>query len=145
MTPGCGACNLCCKLLAVPDISKPALMMCWHTGIHGGCGVQHLKNDPLHPEMMACSQWECMWLESQRNPDLSKRLSRNLRPDICGFVLGPRDREETRCLHVNVDPLRSKSWTEGEGNQYLNGLVKNNVTLKIVIGEHEFRVEGESP
>lgn len=66
----CGDCTLCCDLLPVKWLDKPAGESCVHC--QGGCLIHDTK--PAE-----CSGFECAWLQS--NVD-----NQNLRPDRCGIV-----------------------------------------------------------
>ena len=70
MTNQCGECTLCCTLLPIEWLDKPAGETCVHCD--GGC----LIHDTKHHE---CASFECSWLQSNvDNPDL--------RPDRCGVI-----------------------------------------------------------
>ena len=147
MTLGCGACNLCCRLLAVPDIHKPARMLCWWTNIHGGCSRQHEKPqtfDPNH-ELMACAQFECLWLASQAHEDESKRMPRHLRPDQSHIVMGPQDRHDDTLIYIQVDPDHPTAWKEPEIQHHLQGIIARGGRVEVIVGEGqrlELGVEG---
>jgi hypothetical protein len=68
----CGDCNLCCKLLPIPPLHKPAGVRCQHSR-HKGCTIY--KDRP-----MACRTWSCRWLADP----LTKRMPR---PDRCHYVI----------------------------------------------------------
>jgi hypothetical protein len=56
----CGDCNLCCKILKVPDVrgqEKPSCTWCPLAVKGGGCS--DYENRP-----MECREWECLWLSS---------------------------------------------------------------------------------
>lgn len=127
---GCGACSLCCSLLGVPDIGKPARMRCWHTTVHGGCAVHADKGSD--PNLLACSQFKCVWLASQDRED---RLPRSLRPDQCHVVLGPQDRNDDTLLYVQVDPAYPSAWKKGLIASYLSERVARGAKLEIIIDE----------
>jgi hypothetical protein len=149
LAPGCGACNLCCRLLAVPDIYKPARMLCWWTGVHGGCSRHHEKPtswDPTH-ELMACAQFECLWLTSQTHEDPTKQMPRHLRPDQCHVVMGPPDQADETLIYIQVDPDYPSAWLEPEVEQYLAGITERGGRVEVIVGENsrvELGVEGGS-
>jgi uncharacterized protein len=133
---GCGSCNVCCKLLHVPDISKPALMTCWHTTLHGGCAVHDKKQ--TDPSLKACDQFMCVWLASQTLDDESMRGNRDMRPDMCHVLLGPMDRDDPKLLYVHVDPNYKNAWREPSITKYLHEIVSRGGRAVIVIGEQNF-------
>ena len=133
MPKGCGPCNLCCKLLAVPDIKKPARMLCWWTGVHGGC--QRHAEKKTDPNLAACDLFECVWLASQKSEGA---LPGYLRPDMCHVVLGPTDRNTDRLLYVQVDPEHSDSWKKPEVQEYLMGCLVRGWSVEVIIDEMRF-------
>jgi hypothetical protein len=52
----CGECTACCQQLAidVPEIQKPAGLMCKHCIISGGCGIYQTRPN-------ICRDWFCGW------------------------------------------------------------------------------------
>jgi len=138
MPLGCGACNLCCKLLGVPDINKPARMLCWWTGVHGGCARHAEKH--TDPQLLACAQFKCLWLESQTHEDQTKRMPRHLRPDLSHVVIGPPDRNDDTLAYVQVDPDYPRSWQAPEIKSYLDGIISRGGKLEVIIGD-DVRVE----
>ncbi len=134
MSLDCGACNLCCKLLHVPDIGKPANMLCWWTGLHGGCAKHSEKK--IDPSLAACDTYKCLWLASQDFEDETKRQPRAMRPDMTHVVMGVPDPEnlESAVLHVHVDPAHVSSWREPRVAYYLNDFISRGATIQIHIG-----------
>ena len=85
MTNQCGECTLCCTLLPVKWMDKPAGEDCVHCD--GGCLIHETK--PAE-----CSDFECSWLQSNVDND-------ELRPDRCGVVFEKVDDTE---FYGNVVP-----------------------------------------
>jgi hypothetical protein len=72
----CGTCNLCCRLLPVDEIAKPAGQKCRHLRYHaGGCCSIYQRR----PE--GCHFWSCSWLL-----DNAIKLPR---PDRAHYVIDP--------------------------------------------------------
>ena len=71
----CGECQLCCKLVPVASVSKPAGVACRFQKFHKGCTVYRTAKMP--PE---CAIWNCRWLVNDDAADLS-------RPDRSHYVL----------------------------------------------------------
>jgi Fe-S-cluster containining protein len=90
----CGSCTLCCDLLAVPEIAKPALQMCRHCVAGEGCRIYESR-----PKQ--CRMFTCHFLE---NP----KLSEEWRPSKSHFVLVVSP--DGQRLAVNVDPARPGAW-----------------------------------
>jgi hypothetical protein len=75
MTRECGECTLCCKLLPVLELDKPANIRCKHQRQIKGCLVYHTNKMPL-----SCHVWNCRWLVSDDTHDLA-------RPDRSHYVI----------------------------------------------------------
>lgn len=136
--PDCGSCSLCCRLLAVPDIHKPAQVLCEWASIHGGCARQGEKGTDA--SLTACAQFECVWLKSQ--PDVG-RWPRHLRPDICHVIFGPSETVgETRRLFVQVDPDHPTAWRAEAVREALNETLARGYEIEIIVNERHFAYEG---
>lgn len=70
----CGECTLCCKLLPVRELQKPANTRCGHQSSHG-CAVYRQFGFPP-----SCALWSCRWLVADDTDDMP-------RPDRCGWVI----------------------------------------------------------
>jgi hypothetical protein len=67
MTRKCGDCTLCCKLVPVKELDKPASTRCKHQRQFRGCLVYHSDEMPF-----SCSLWNCRWLVNNDTADLSR-------------------------------------------------------------------------
>ncbi|MDP3174533.1 MAG: YkgJ family cysteine cluster protein [Phenylobacterium sp.] len=90
----CGDCSLCCKLLGVEAIDKPAGSWCGH--FHRGRGCSVYETRPA-----ACATFNCLWLSS---PGLDERWL----PDRSHLVLFTE--QDGRRLTVVVDPSDPLAW-----------------------------------
>jgi hypothetical protein len=70
----CGSCTLCCKLLPVRELAKPADTKCRHQSSKG-CAIYRRPGFPA-----SCDLWSCRWLVVDDTADM-------LRPDRVGYVL----------------------------------------------------------
>ncbi len=110
MNRSCGDCTLCCKLLPVVGVDKPANTRCRHQS-RKGCAVYGKTGAPLgKPRMpMECKLWSCRWLVDEDTRDLSRPARSHYVFDVMpDFVIaqdGP-DGEKIRieALQVWVDP-----------------------------------------
>jgi len=136
MALNCGACNLCCKVLQVPDIKKPSNMLCWHTGIHGGCKVHHLKD--TDETLMACKQFKCLWLASQAT---ETPMPRYMRPDQLHVMFGPQDREDDTLCYVHVDPDYSSAWQSQTALGFMQEKIQVGLKFEIFVGEERFELK----
>ena len=104
---GCDGCHKCCDILTVEDFDKPPLTRCPHTVLGKGCAIYATRP-------AACRAFECTWLASQRDPpdgETWDRMPPEMRPDRCGVVFAPVDRENPdNCIHVHVDRHRPNAW-----------------------------------
>ena len=76
MMRACGGCTLCCKLLPVKGVQKPANQRCPHQRTGKGCAVY--KKPGAFPG--ECSLWTCRWLINDDADDLA-------RPDRSHYVI----------------------------------------------------------
>ena len=82
MAGDCGSCTACCRVYAIPELSKTAGKWCDHCAIGKGCKIYEQR-----PAM--CVDFKCLWLQSQGRDDPRERLSPELRPDRCKVVFSP--------------------------------------------------------
>ncbi len=68
----CGACSLCCTVLRVDELSKPADTDCEYQRAEGGCAI-HANRPPI------CRGYRCLWLQGGLGDDD--------RPDRLGAVV----------------------------------------------------------
>jgi hypothetical protein len=94
MTKSCGDCGLCCKLLGVAPIDKPAGQWCAHYSRKGGCGIYAQRPAP-------CASFRCLWLDAEK-------LDETWRPAKAKFVMYT-ERDDKR-LNIVVDPASPAAW-----------------------------------
>ncbi len=75
MNRKCGDCQLCCRLVPVPAIGKPATQRCQHQSHAKGCRIY-----PSRP--FACIAYSCRWLTDNDTTDLR-------RPDRAHYLIDP--------------------------------------------------------
>lgn len=115
----CGACSLCCRLIEVTELSKPRDTWCPHCDkAGGGCTI---FGSPARPA--ACSEWQCVWLQSQSNSDQDKRLPPGLRPDRTHVVLTPGT--DGKAIVAHVDKVYPDAWKEGEMGRFIRALIQH--------------------
>jgi Fe-S-cluster containining protein len=90
----CGTCSLCCKVLPVPELSKPAGQWCVHSAPGSGCAAH--ADRPL-----ACRQFFCAWR-------LDPNLGPEWKPEVSRFVLSTEPAHGA--LVVTVDPGMPLAW-----------------------------------
>lgn len=72
----CGECTMCCKMLAVTELTKPAGEWCSNCIVGSGCAIHE---EPDYPE--SCGKYKCLWL-------LEETLPEAFRPDRIKVVPG---------------------------------------------------------
>jgi hypothetical protein len=119
----CGSCTLCCKVLTVAALAKPAGSWCPHCRPGQGCGVYEERP----PE---CRSFRCLWLADPKFPE-------EMRPDRSKlvFVLEPNRRVVARC-----DPGRPLAWKQPENYQ----LLKNMAVVSVPSGRQVLVALGQS-
>ena len=90
----CGECSLCCKLMGIATIDKPAGKWCPHCKADRGCGIYEQRPQE-------CRNFVCGWL---RGPQLDERW----KPSFCKFVLANDD--DNTHMKIVVDPARPDAW-----------------------------------
>jgi len=91
----CGDCTLCCKVMAIEELSKPASRWCRHC--KPGCGCQIYDSRPGE-----CRDFNCLWL-------IDQRFGPHWRPNKSKLVLTTsEDGIEVRC-----DPTFPDAWAQG--------------------------------
>jgi hypothetical protein len=112
----CGSCQLCCKLVPVPEIHKAAGTRCEHSKAGHGCTIYAARP-------FACRTWSCRWLADPETAGMP-------RPDRCHYVIDlvldyitaiTDDGKETEVpvLQVWVDPAFPEAHRAPELRAYM--------------------------
>jgi hypothetical protein len=108
----CGPCQLCCKLMPIAEMSKPANHRCTHQRHNKGCNIYATRPT-------SCAKWSCQWLLGTDTADLR-------RPDLSRYVIDMipdfvevEDRETGTRIPVEVvqvwcDPKQRNAWQHDE-------------------------------
>jgi hypothetical protein len=88
----CGKCNLCCKLLAIPELTKSDNVWCEHCEIGRGCNIYASR-----PQV--CRSFDCRYI-------VDPTLSDEWNPAEAHFLLRAYENK----LIVQVDPKRPDAW-----------------------------------
>ena len=142
MKHDCGSCSVCCFLMAVPDIAKPACVWCEHAlRPHGGCGVYDSPEKPA-----ACTDFRCLWLASQ-DRRRSDQMSPDLRPDRShAMFYDARDEEEPDTLYLHVFPSDPGAWQRPQVRAHLDMVLARGCTVHVIIGYRRIILkQGEEP
>ena len=126
----CGGCTLCCKLLPVPDLQKPAGVRCKHQRTGKGCTIYATRP-------FACRTFACRWLADRETAGLP-------RPDRAHYVIDitadhiraiPHDGGEPQVIPVIqiwVDPAFPDAWRTPELRAYMLRLAEERRMATII-------------
>ena len=92
----CGDCTLCCKLLGIDELDKPAGQWCAHCAVGRGCAIYESRPEPCRTFLCGYLTWPVAgehWF-----PVRSKMI-------LASAFGGKR-------LAVHVDPGRPNAWRE---------------------------------
>jgi hypothetical protein len=95
----CGECSLCCNLLHVVELRKPANIWCEHCQpgrAEGGCTIYESR-----PSI--CRQYACGWL-------MSSNVGDEWRPLKCRMILSLAPIDGVQVCTVSVDPAFPDAW-----------------------------------
>ena len=123
----CGDCQLCCKLLPVRSLGKPAAQRCKHQRHHKGCAVYRKRGFP--PE---CGAWNCRWLVEDDTDGLSRPDRSHYVLDVMPDFVTLRNNETGAADHVEVvqiwvDPSYPDAHRDPALRAYLERRAKDNV------------------
>ncbi|MGL4976147.1 MAG: hypothetical protein ACRC56_12690 [Bosea sp. (in: a-proteobacteria)] len=104
----CGTCSLCCKVLPVDSLFKPAGKWCSHCKQGKGCASYQLR-----PQ--ACHDFNCLWLEETW-------LGEEWKPEVAKFVMSYE--YDARCLSVHVDPNQPHAWKRDPSQGLLRAIAE---------------------
>lgn len=90
----CDGCTLCCKVMNVPELEKPAGAWCRHCTIGAGCGIHETRPD-------VCRRYFCMWTTNGN-------LGPEWKPSEAKFVISP-EADGSR-ISIYVDTQRPDAW-----------------------------------
>jgi hypothetical protein len=93
-TRDCGECTLCCKLLGIESLDKPAGVWCAHCKPSRGCGIYESRPQD-------CRNFICGYL-------LMPEVDERWKPSVCKFVLA--NGQDNTHMKIVVDPARPDAW-----------------------------------
>jgi uncharacterized protein len=113
-TNHCGTCTLCCKIMGVSELDKPANVWCQHCAKGKGCTIYETRP-------ASCRIFDCLWLQSQQRPE-AERFIPALRPDRSRVVLTAT--KTGKGVVAQVDPMRPDAWKAEPVQRVLNAAAK---------------------
>lgn len=121
-TRECGTCSLCCKVLPVNTIDKPAHQWCRHAKPGHGCMIY--ADRPV-----ACRVWHCLWLDSDielERPDKSHFVV-----DAAADAVGTSDGDKL-AIQVWEDPAYPGVWRYNDALRKLAIRAATNDAMMII-------------
>jgi hypothetical protein len=128
-TKACEDCTLCCKVMAIDELRKPAGSWCHQCEIGVGCKI--------YAERPAeCKAFNCLWL-------IDERLGPHWKPNKSKIVLTTsEDGLEIRC-----DPGFSDAWRKEPFRNQIHKWAEagelTDVTVLVIVGEKMILVTGD--
>ena len=92
----CGTCTLCCKVMGVRELNKPAGTWCTHCDPRRGCGIYETRP-------AGCREFFCTWRIEASIPEWFRPLTSKL-------VLAVE--QQGRRLAIHVDPGTPQAWRQ---------------------------------
>jgi hypothetical protein len=126
----CGDCTLCCKVMAIEEIAKPAGQWCRHCKPGAGCLVYETR--PAE-----CRGFNCLWL-------IDTRFGAHWKPSRSKIVLTTsEDGIEIRCDPGFPDAWRKEPFRSEIGKLAASGAL-HDVTVLVISGERMTLVTPEN-
>jgi hypothetical protein len=127
-TRRCGDCQLCCKLIPVKNLGKPAGQRCRYQRVGKGCTVHH-KLATVSP---SCALWSCRWLVENDTADLRRPDRSHYVIDVMPDFVTLRNNETGAAEHVEavqiwVDPRYPDAHRDPALRAYLERRAEKNV------------------
>ena len=111
----CGTCSVCCSVLRVDELAKPAGRDCAHQRIEGGCAI-HATRPPI------CRGYHCLWLQGG--------LEDEERPDRTGGVV---DLESTGLgVRITIHEVRAGAFEDSAALRAIAGRYREDVPVRVV-------------
>ena len=96
---GCGSCSLCCRVLDIAELNKPAHTWCRHCRPgKGGCSI-YADRPPV------CRRFACVWLLDANCPE-------HWFPKRARMVICETAQRGERTITINVDQRYPERWRE---------------------------------
>lgn len=119
----CNGCTMCCKMLGIEELQKPAGKWCDHCTAGAGCNVYAARP-------RSCRTYTCTWLQSQES-DTPWPIE--LRPDRCHVVV---DYVPALNQHfARVHAYRPDAWRTPAVMKVLGAIMQAGIDVFVVAGE----------
>ncbi|GLH81337.1 hypothetical protein SSBR45G_62460 [Bradyrhizobium sp. SSBR45G] len=128
----CGDCTMCCKIMAIEQLGKPAHAWCPHCQPRRGCTIY--RDRPAE-----CAAFSCLWL-------MNDLLDHDWKPSKARFVLTTSDDGiEVRCDPGYPDAWRRapyeaeiREWARSGEEHDVTVIVISNRGVVLITPEHDF-------
>lgn len=118
MTPTprtCGSCTLCCKVMAVEELGKPAGKWCSICSPTEGCYAYAERPKE-------CRDFACLWLRGEIPEEFKPDRSKAVFTRSMAFGDVP-------CVEVRVEDERSDVWREGRLGRFIANLAEHQTVV----------------
>lgn len=125
----CGDCTLCCKVMAIETLAKPASLWCPHCSPGHGCAIYAGRPDE-------CASFSCLWL-------VNDLLDQRWKPSRSKLVLTTSEGG----LEIRCDPGFPNAWRKEpyatEIRAWAEEGERNDMTLVVIVGQRMILVTPE--
>jgi hypothetical protein len=140
----CGDCTLCCRLLPVAELAKPAATRCDHQN-RNGCAVYRKTGFPN-----SCAVWSCRWLVDSDTAGLRRPDRSHYVVDILPDMTRLRDAntgEVTEIVVIQVwcDPAFPEAWRDPALLAYLERCARERGEAALLVRYNSHRALGVFP
>lgn len=110
----CGTCNMCCEFPPIPELNKPASVLCQNCTENVGCNIYSSRPT-------SCANFNCVYLQSD-DMDIS------LRPNECRVTF----EKITTKIYIGTElPKDVGSWKKLNVFNYIKSLNDKGITVLI--------------
>ena len=110
----CGSCTMCCETLPIPEIHKPASVLCKNCIENKGCDIYSSR-----PQ--SCINFDCVYIQSDD-------MDESLRPNECGVTF---EKVTTKIYFGTELPKNVGSWKKENVINYIKRLNKQGISVVI--------------
>lgn len=108
----CGDCSLCCKLLGIAELEKPAGKWCPH------CDPGKARCRSYDDRPMTCRTFACGWL-------VNEQFGEEWFPARCKIVVNLNVDEDPHVMQLYVDAARRDAWKQEPFRSGIEQLARN--------------------
>ena len=124
----CGDCQLCCKLVPVDNLGKPAGQRCKYQRVGKGCTIHAQLARVSNP----CLLWNCRWLVENDTADLRRPDRSHYVIDVMPDYITIRNNETGAAEHVEAvqiwaDPKHPNAHQDPALRAYLERRAEENI------------------